>query len=311
MDAGTKDIPWPFAFSKPRMREILGYGVAAFVSAIAFKIIGQTDLIIVGAVIGIEKVTIYSVGAMLVYYSQTFISQIGSTFFPPVQRAVAKGEIGSARWLFFRQVRLSMILGVPMYVGFIVFAEPFIRLWMFSTTFPQSAVKSAAIVMGILAGSKLLNLLTVGSDGILAAMGHIRFNAVVAIIEAGLNLGLSLLFVLIFDLGLAGIAAGTIVSRLMVRTFVQPWYACRKAKISWRSFLVSVVGTGILGGALFAIPCFAIRHMFQTDSWGIFWLQVALSLAAYFPIALWVLLPAEDRRRLWARFRALRFREWV
>ena len=143
---------WPFVFSKPRMREILGYGVAAFVSAIAFKIIGQTDLVIVGAVIGVEQVTIYSVGAMLIYYSSTFIGQIGGTFFPPVQRAVAKGEIGSARWLFFRQVRLSMILGVPMYVGFIVFAEPFIRLWMFSTTFPQSAVKSAAIVMGILAG---------------------------------------------------------------------------------------------------------------------------------------------------------------
>jgi len=292
---------WPFVFSRPRMREILGYGVAAFISAIAIKIIGQTDLIIVGAVIGIEDVTIYSVGAMLVYYSSTFIDQIGSTFFPPVQRAVAKGEMESARWLFFRQVRLSLICGIPMYIGFIFFAEPFIRLWMTGPSFPQLAVERAALVMGILAGSKLFYLLIIGSDGILASMGHIRFNAIVTIIEAGLNLGLSLLFVFVFDWDLAGIAAGTLVSRLMVRTFIQPWYACQKAKIAWRSFLINVVGTGLLGGVLFAMPCFAIRHMFQTDFWGIFWLQVALSLAVYCPIALWVLLPAEDRKRLWVR----------
>jgi O-antigen/teichoic acid export membrane protein len=292
---------WPLVFSRARMREILGYGVAAFISAIAIKIIGQTDLIIIGAVIGVGEVTIYSVGAMLVYYSSTFIAQIGITFFPPVQRAVAKGEMGSARWLFFRQVRLSLIFGLPMYIGFIIFAEPFIRLWMTGPSFPQSAVESAALVMGILAGSKLLYLVTIGSNGMLASMGHIRFTAVVTIIEAGLNLGLSLLFVLVFDWGFAGVAAGTLVSLFMVRTFIQPWYACRKARIAWRSFLISVVGSGILGGVLFVIPCFAIRHMFQTDSWGIFWLQVALSLVAYFPIALWVLLPAEDRRRLWAR----------
>lgn len=292
---------WPLVFSRQRIMEILDYGVAAFISAIAIKIVGQTDLIIVGAVIGVEEVTIYSVGAMIVYYSSTFISHIGSTFFPPVQRAVAKGEMESARWLFFRQVRISLICGLPMYIGFIIFAEPFIRLWMTGPSFPQSAVESAALVMGILAGSKILYLVTIGSNGILASMGYIRFSAIVTIIEAGLNLGLSLLFVFVFDWGFAGVAAGTLVSLFMVRTFVQPWYACRKAKIAWLSFLINVVGPGILGGVLFAIPCFAIRHMFQTDSWGIFWLQVAMSIAAYFPIALWVLLPAEDRRRLWAR----------
>lgn len=295
---------WPLVLSKPRMREILGYGIAAFVSAIAIKIIGQTDLVIVGAAISVGEVTIYSVGAMLIYYSSTFIGQIHSTFFPPVQRAVAKGEIGSARWLFFRQVRLSLIVGLPMYVGFIIFAEPFIRLWMLSSDFPQSAVESAALVMGILAGSKLLYLVTIGSDGLLASMGYIRFNATVAIIEAGINLGLSLLFVLVLDGGLAGVAAGTLVSRFMVRTFAQPWYACKKARIAWRSFVVNVVGSGLLGGVLFAMPCFAIRYIFRTDTWGIFCLQVALTLAVYFPIALYVLLPSEDRRRLWTRLRA-------
>ena len=294
---------WPLLFSKPRMREILGYGVAAFVSAIAFKVIGQTDLVIVGAVISVKEAATYSVGAMLIYYSATFIQRIGSTFFPPVQRAVARGEMGSARWLFFRQIRLAMIIGLPMYVGFIIFAEPFIRLWMLDPTFPQSAVEAAATVMVILAGSKMLYLLTIGSDGLLAAMGHIRFNAGIAIAEAILNLGLSLVFILVFRWGLAGVAAGTLISRAAVRTFIQPWYACKKAGIAWGSFLGRIGGVGLLAVAIFVAPCLAIRHLMETTSWAIFSLQVAAALAAYCPIALWVLLPAADRKRLWQRLR--------
>lgn len=294
---------WPLLFSKPRMREILGYGIAAFISAIAFKVIGQTDLVIVGAAISVNETATYSVGAMLIYYSATFIQRIGSTFFPPVQRAVARGEMGSARWLFFRQIRLAMLLGLPMYVGFIVFAEPFIRLWMLDPAFPQSAVERAATVMVILAGSKMLYLLTIGSDGLLAAMGHIRFNAGVAAVESILNLGLSLVFVLVFGWGLAGVAAGTLISRAVVRTFVQPWYACKKAGIAWGGFLVRIGGAGLLAATMFVAPCLAVRYLIETTSWAIFSLQVAVALAAYCPIALWVLLPAADRKRLWQRLR--------
>lgn len=289
---------WPLNFSIPRLREILGYGFAAFISAIAIKVIGQTDLVIVGAVISVEEVTIYSVGAMLIYYSSTFIQKIGTTFFPPVQRAIAKGEFGAARWLFFRQVRLSLLFGLPMYIGFIIFAEPFIKLWMLSPGFPISAVKKAAIVMGILAGSKILYLLKIGSDGIIAALGYIRFNAMIAISEACLNLGLSLLFAMSFDWGLSGIAAGTLVARIFVGTFFQPWYACQKAKISWQGFVTAVIGRGLIVGILFSLLCLGIKHLTSTDSWGIFWVQVVLSIIGYCPIAFFILLPGEDRKRL-------------
>lgn len=291
---------WPLMLSKKRIRELMGYGAAAFITAISVKIIGQTDLVIVGAAIGVSSAAVYSVGATLIYYSSNFLGHIGDTFFPSVQRAAARDEMGSLRWLFLRQVRLGMILGILLNVGFIVFAEPFLRLWMLGPKFPESSVQQAATVMAILAGSKLLLLLQ-GGAGVLAATGHIRFPAVLAVVEAVGNLGLSLFFVLVLDWGLAGVAAGTFASRLLVSTFISPWYVCQKIGLRLSTFAIRIGGSAILSGGLFALACLGLRMLIRIDSWPRFLLAAGLALVAYAPIALLILVPPDDRRRLFRK----------
>ncbi len=300
---------WPLMFSGERVRELLGYGMAAFIISISIKIIGQSDLVIVGMAIGVPEVTVYSVGAMLLYYSQTLLGQISTTFFPSVQKAAARGELGPVRWLFRRQVRLSLMLGLPMYIGFIMFGRPFIRLWMLGPAFPEAAVETAATVMAILAASKLAYLMVIGSDGVLNAMGHIRFNASLTLIEAVLNLALSLVFVLVLQWGLAGVAAGTLAARLFVRTFAVPWYACRKMGMNWWNFLTQIGGSGVAAGALFAAWCLLVRTWSPADSWPIFAGQVVIALIGYIPVAFLILLSAEDRKRLVAKLRPVAARE--
>ena len=290
---------WPLLLSRTRLRELFGYGIFAFISKIAFKIIGQTDLLIVGAVIGLAGAGTYKVGAMLVYYSASLINGIGRTFFPPVQRAVARGEMGSARWLLLRQVRLGLLLGTPVYVGFILFARPFILLWMSGPKFDATAATEAATVMILLASAKVLFLPCVGSNEFLAAVGRVRFTAYLTLTEAIVNLGLSLLFVLRFQWGLAGVAAGTVASRLIVRAFVLPWYTCRHAGIPWSGFLLRIFGYGLLAVAAFAGCCIVIRCVIPVDTWLGFWVSVGLALCAYVPFGFWILLPSTDRERIW------------
>ncbi len=300
---------WPLLLDKARLRELVGYGVAAFVSAIAMRIIGQTDLIVVGAAIDVAEVTTYSVGAMLVFYAGTFIRQITGVFFPPVQKAVAKGEMGDASWLYHRQVRLAMIVGIPMFVGFITFGEAFIRLWMKGPEFPEPSVRVAALVMAVLSASKLAYLLSVGSSEVLAAMGHVRATAILAAAEALANLGLSVVFVLGFRAGLPGIAAGTLVACVLVRAGLSPWYACRKIRRSFAKLLLHVGGPAVLTGAGFAAWCLVIRHWLGAESWGLFWLSVALALAGYVPVAFSLLVQSQDRRRFLQALRLVRLAE--
>lgn len=296
---------WPLQLNPLRLKELGSYGVAAFVSTVAIKIVGQTDLFVVGATIDVAAVTVYSVGAMLVYYSQNLLAQIDATFQPALQKFVARDEMGSARWIFFRQTRLAILLGVPMYVGFIVYAESFIRLWMYGPEFGDASVRAAATVMAILAASKLLNLFYVGSGPLLAAMGHVRFNAILSVAQAIVNLALSLLFVLAFDCGLWGVALGTFVSRLFVMTFLLPWYACLKARIAWSDYLWQIGGRGLWAMVLFAGGSVLIQNLVPADSWTMFTISVLLSLVAFVPIALLLIIPKSDRDRIHERIRLL------
>jgi O-antigen/teichoic acid export membrane protein len=290
---------WPLALVKSRVGELLGYGLAAFVSMVSVRIIGQTDLVVAGAAIDVSAVAVYSVGAMLVYYSNTFLAHINSTLFPAVQRAVARNEMGAARWLFLRAGRLGLIVGLLMYVGMIVFAEPFIRLWMYGPEFGEQSVRQAATVMQILACSKLPLLFVGASVSVLNALGRVRLTASLAAAEAAANLGLSLLFVLVFGWGLAGIAWGTLVARLLVGTYIAPWYACAKTGVNWRKYVMRIGGLEVVAGSLLLGLALLVRQAFPADSWVAFFEQVSLVTASYAVIALFVLVPAADRRRIW------------
>jgi O-antigen/teichoic acid export membrane protein len=289
---------WPPMLARERLRELFGYGIPAFISSVAGRLIGQTDLVVVAAVISTDDVTPYSVGAMLVYYTISFIARIQRTFFPPVQRAIARGEMGPARWLFRRQVQLGLLCGVPAYVGFIIFGGVFIRCWMLGPEFTEEMVQQSALVMAILAASRLALLPALGSEGMLAALGHVRQNAAIGIGEALLNLGLSLLFVLGFGWGLPGVAGGTLAAAIVVRMLILPWYTCRKAGMNPLRFLLGIVGIGTVAGGLFAGWCLLVRRTLPAaDNWGMFALQVAVALVGFVPIALFVIVPKADRGR--------------
>lgn len=289
---------WPVMFHKTRLRELFGYGLAAFVSTLSAKIMGQTDLLIAGAAVGVGATAVYSVGAMLVFYSDTFLAHIGRTLFPALQRAVAREQRGDTRWLFLRANRFRLLCGLLPVIGMIVFAEPFIRLWMLGPGFDEASVEEAALVMRILAGAKLLVLFVGISGPVLNAMGRVRLTASTVALQAVVNLILSLVFVLVLGWGLAGIASGTFAARLLVGTFVVPWFACTATGVSWRHYLLQVGGVGIFTGGIFAIVCLAIRMTLPGATWPWFFAQVTVATILYLGLAYMLLASPADRERL-------------
>ena len=296
---------WPFLFSRFRFGEILNYGLAAFVSAVAFKIIGQTDLIVVGAFISVEDVRDYSVGAMVVFYSITFVKLIGRTFFPAIQRAVAGGEVNKARHYLERQIRIAWCFGGLMFVGFAVYSRSFIDLWMRQDGFDESSVAAAALVMTILAVSQIPLLFNQPCQDMLAAMGNIHFNAAMALLESLLNLGLSLYFVIILHFGVAGVAAGTLISRLLTSSFAIPLYLCKKTAMPLSRFAKVNLLPGLVSMPLLAAFCQSMIGLRPPSDWISFSVHVALASMYWGMISAAILAPKDYRERA---FRALRTR---
>ena len=161
---------WPLMLKKSRVQELYKYGIGAFIIAVSVRILGQTDLLLVGNLINVDSVAVYSVGAMLVFYSGTFTKQIDTTYFPALQKAAAEEKTEELKLIVYKQVYLSSIVGILLYVGYIVFGKSFITLWMYEPdTFPINSVHAAAQVMLVLSCAKILLLLGSFSRNLLAA----------------------------------------------------------------------------------------------------------------------------------------------
>ena len=290
---------FPFILMKERVKELYNYGIRAFFIAVSVRIIGQTDLLIVGTVINVDSVAVYSIGAMLIYYSGTFTKMIDNTFFPSLQKAVAKEKQNEANYILIRQIQLSLIVGILLFIGYFSFGKSFIRLWMYEPqNFPLSSVEKAAQVMAILSCSKLLLLLGAFSRSILAATGHIGFAAKMTAFEAIVNLLLSITFVLVCDWGLNGVAAGTFAAHLMFQTILVPYYACRKAGIDWSRIIFLTGVKGGICGISFFVACHYIQKFTPSSTWLEFFSQVFLAVLIYLPVAWLTLVPANDRDRV-------------
>lgn len=288
----------PLSLNGDRVKELYKYGIGAFLLAASAKILGQTDLVIAGIFVDVESVAVYSVGAMLIFYSNTFMEQINVTLFPSLQKSIAEDKNKETKDVVSRQIKISMVLGVLMYVGYFSYGREFIHLWMYhGDEFPQESVIKAAEIMSVLAVAKLLLITGSFSRNLLAANEKIGFAAKMTIGESIINLIVSIVLVVVFKKGLIGIALGTLFSHLVVQAFILPFHACRKSGISFAGVLKDAGFKGLLASIIFGISCFYLKKTFNTDTWILFFTQVGMAVLVYIPIAFTFLISSEDRKR--------------
>ncbi|NWH05028.1 oligosaccharide flippase family protein [Desulfobacter latus] len=283
---------FPLLYSKKRFSELIGYGVPAFISNASVKIIGQSDLVIIGILLSVSDVREYNVGAMLIYYSTTFIVIIGRTFFPEMQRTVAKGKLGEAKHIFYRQLQTSLCFGILMFVGFAFFSKSFIHLWMFQEGFGLESVASAAKIMTILSISKIITLYIAPCKFALASSGQVNYYAKITLMEAVINLIFSIFFVTVLHSGIVGVAFGTLLSRLCVSIII-PKYLLKEWKINFVSYAKKALIPGIISIGLFSITCYLLQTLWFPSTWMIFIVHIILACTMWFIIASYLLIPVE------------------
>jgi len=107
--------------------------------------------------------------------------------------------------------------------------------------------------------------------------------------------------VLVLGWGLTGIAAGTLVSRIFMRFFVQMWFTFRKTGIPWKSFAWNICGRAAMVFLIFTGLSVLIQQALPCQSWYWFFLQIILVIIGYLPAAFWILVPESDRRRIFSK----------
>jgi O-antigen/teichoic acid export membrane protein len=209
-------VPRLVRFSSSRLVEMWRFGVASFTARTAATLANDSAPIIGMWTLGPEAVAVYSVAMTLTQYARRLIDQAGSVIFPSVMKAGAIKDFDGLRALYLRYMNLSFAIGSLVFIGAMVFSHSFLGLWV------GPDYQAGAAVVGILAFGYLMQGVASTAPLMLASLDRVNLTMQISLVEALACVVLMAVLPYVFGMGLAGMALGATLPRLVSNCLVYP-----------------------------------------------------------------------------------------
>jgi O-antigen/teichoic acid export membrane protein len=226
--------PAPWRADPATLRLIRGYSVDSFLAMLAGRISFKTDAIVIGLCGQLDMIPFFDMPSRLVEYAKNLIRSGTTTLTPAFSAMEARGGTTAIRALFLNGCRYAIYLALPIQVAFLLFGGAFLELWLGDHAFRVHGEP----VLWILASAMGMAMMQSVAARVLYGLGRIRSFARLMLLEALLNLGLSV--VLIRPLGLVGVALGTAIPNLVMCVVVLV-QVCRLLEVGTVVFLKEAV----------------------------------------------------------------------
>jgi O-antigen/teichoic acid export membrane protein len=239
--------------------KLYGYGIWYFLLSVARMVNNQIGPLIVGARLGVQAVTPYSIAVRLVGYAISILIA-GSGVLTPVATALhAEDKQDRQRDLCIRGGRLCTALALFFLALFCFAGRPLVTLWM------GEALSPATRLLAILALGEALPMSQWVSNSIVLGMGRHRTLACLSIIENALAIGLAL--ALVGPYGNAGACLAFAVNATLFRGVGQLVYTCRVVGLTGRQYLALALLPPVAVAAPSAATLAALVHWVDPRSW--------------------------------------------
>ena len=195
----------------PLMRKIIAYCVPLALSGILQLLYNAADIIVVGRFSGPTALAaVGSTGSLINLIVNLLIGlSVGASVC--VANYYGAGKLRDVRETVHTAMLISVIGGVLVSVVGIVFARTFLG-WMGS---PDDVIDQATLYLRIYFAGMPLNMAYNFAAAILRALGDTRRPLYYLTISGAVNVLLNLMFVIVFHMGVAGVAAATVASQLV------------------------------------------------------------------------------------------------
>jgi O-antigen/teichoic acid export membrane protein len=217
---------------RSHLRMVASFSSALFVINIAGQLQAKTDEIVVGAFLPVSNVTPYSIAHRLSDIPQMLTEQFMKVLMPLASQLHAENDQRRLRQLYIISTRLTLASFLPLGLGVILLAKPFLTAWVGIAYAPY-----AGLVL-LLVCASLFDTLMWPASSILQGMARHRLLAISAIASGLLNLAISV--ALVRPLGLAGVALGTLIPTILECLFFVTPYSIRVVGISLRTALQEI-----------------------------------------------------------------------
>lgn len=243
---------------------------AIFVSRISSAIVTSTDNLLISAFISTIILGLYSNYLMLIGVVNTITSKMIDSLTGSVGNLIAVKSIERVYLIFKRVWFINYWLVAFSSISFFILANPFIILWV-----GKSYLLSSGIIF-MIALNLFMRLIRNTFLMFNNAFGHFVELKKKNIIEPIINMIASLLFILVFKMGIVGVLLGTFVSNITTNFWFEPYLIFKKCQVSLKEYF-KIVGKylliNIVAGGLTYILC---DICITGNSWVLFFVRIVI-----------------------------------
>ena len=267
-----------------KIRELFRYSSQSFLISATNRLNFKVDNLVIGAIIGISSVALYSIAARLIaYFMEIMDRAIGMTL-PIFSQYEASGEQEAIIDKFLFLTKISCYMSVCIGFFLIYFGKPLIQLWI------GNQYSNAYGILLILVIPFILNIMQSPSIGLLYGISKQKYYGYINAVEGVSNLGLSLF--LASKYGLYGVALGSAIPMFIIKVLFQPIYICRILGVNFwfyvRTSFLRVLITSLIIFNVYGV--FVLKFEFLS-----FDLELVILLVVYFIFVLIVFLASFNK----------------
>ena len=197
------------------LKTIFKYSVWIFLLGITSQFLWNAGQIILGAETDTKTVAFYAVGIMLGGYYGAFSSAISGVFLPRATQMSLKSSKDEILAMMIRIGRISLIVLLFIFSGFLVFGKEFILLWVGEKY--MSSYYIAAIIMAVYTIPLILNF----ANSLIEAYNKVRYKVLIYLLFFSLGLVLGYYLIPQYkEIGMIiGVSSGWMVSQIVLILF--------------------------------------------------------------------------------------------
>lgn len=258
--------------------EGLAPGLPSF-SALSFgyeslkTLFDSADLLFIGFLAGPAAVGVFSVGVTLASFVTKILQPITGVVFPMASRIEALGQRSESARLLEVGTRVNVAMALPCLTLLLVDGAALLRLWVgggFQGSVPVLAAFAVAHLVGAVSLTGTTYLFGSGRVGVLLRAEAVKY-----------VLNLALVFLLYRWLGFLGAAVGTLVSILVVDSWLVTARACPVAGLERSGFLLRAVASPLLAALPVAVLLVAWRRLVPDPSVPVLALRATVCVAGF------------------------------
>jgi len=217
---------------KKIMQSMINPSASFFVLMLSGSLLNSIDNLIIGSIIGAESVPMYAIPMTLILLFHTSLGVISSNKMPLMSGLYEKKDFNQLRSLYNILIFFSSMAAFIAIINLVFFGKTIIIFWAGPEVYPGNTVFYLMLVV------TLLFSFSWPSDSLLCAVEKHAPYANMTVIEAILNIILSIYFTINF--GLIGTISGTIVARLLTNAWFMLYQSLKVLEYKISDFLLWV-----------------------------------------------------------------------